>query len=119
MTLLNDILQKIYAIKNLFGREYWKHAWVVQGVVLARKLVLYCGTDHITLEEMKSACKAVQNGHNFGQKAFSSSGIGNLVWLLVTDGPNLMDRFNSDVSNEGPDLGKLQTQGGLAGRISP
>jgi hypothetical protein len=39
-------------ILNLLSRAYWKRMWIVQEVLLARDLMLLCGDDHFTWDEL-------------------------------------------------------------------
>jgi hypothetical protein len=110
MALPDDIVRKASALVKLFTREYWKRAWVVQEVAFAQKLVFHCGTDHTTLEEIKTVCEAIRKDSFWLTNAFSSSGIRHIMWHLIMDGPNLVAKLTSNTSNEDTDINKLHAR---------
>jgi hypothetical protein len=43
-------LKEAQALVNLFSRPYWRRAWIVQEVVLARELDFYCGRERFSVQ---------------------------------------------------------------------
>jgi hypothetical protein len=44
------------SFKRLCQREYWKRVWIVQEVILARKIEILCGDRRMPWEKLESAC---------------------------------------------------------------
>lgn len=99
--LSDDIVEKIHAVIKLFMREYWNRAWVVQEIFSARRVVFHCASDHITWEDMQSACGAIDKDGTLLNRALFGSKIGHIAWHLFTYGPRLLSRVDPDASNEG------------------
>ncbi|KPI46045.1 uncharacterized protein AB675_682 [Cyphellophora attinorum] len=44
----------VFPIRALFAREYFSRTWIIQEIVMARRLVLYCGSDTIEWSKLVS-----------------------------------------------------------------
>ncbi len=44
------------ALQNICGREYWTRLWVIQEVLLAQELILFCGDRTLIWDAFKYAC---------------------------------------------------------------
>lgn len=106
--LPNDIIQKIYALKKLFEREYWNRSWVLQEIAFAQRLVVYCGSDYMTWDDLRNACEALRIDANWLREALQLSGLGHMPLLLLAAGPNLFEWINYNTANQDTDLGKFQ-----------
>ncbi|KAH7389218.1 heterokaryon incompatibility protein-domain-containing protein [Cadophora sp. MPI-SDFR-AT-0126] len=54
-----SVVQDTYAVIRLFNRQYWQPSWVVQEVALAKRVVLRCGSDSLSWEDIDSILKAL------------------------------------------------------------
>lgn len=91
----DDAVKKVYALLQLYRRDYWMRAWIVQEVAFAQKLVFYCGADHITWDDVQVFHKQIEPRATEIVNAFKKTTIGQLVWMLSTFGPMLMDNRKS------------------------
>ena len=39
---------------HLYERSYWSRPWVVQEIILARQVILFCGTRNLTWDQLTS-----------------------------------------------------------------
>jgi hypothetical protein len=49
------------AVASLLQREYWSRRWVIQEVLLASKIHVYCGPHNISWGVSGTACKRAEN----------------------------------------------------------
>lgn len=52
--------EKWTAISKLFQRPWFMRSWIIQEVILARDLIVHCGSDHIRWEDLYEAVKSCQ-----------------------------------------------------------
>ncbi|GFF23708.1 hypothetical protein IFM58399_00403 [Aspergillus lentulus] len=52
--------EKWTAISKLFQRPWFMRSWIIQEVILARDLIVHCGSDHIRWEDLYEAVKNCQ-----------------------------------------------------------
>jgi hypothetical protein len=50
----SHVLQRWEGISQLFDRPYWSRVWILQEAVLARELLLMCGTERTTFNETEN-----------------------------------------------------------------
>ena len=53
------------ALQSLCARDYWTRLWIIQEVLLAKELILFCGDRSLTWEAFKYACAGPANVKGF------------------------------------------------------
>jgi len=48
-----QIYPQVQSVINFFQREYWYRAWVIQELVLARRIVIHCGTHKVQWKKIE------------------------------------------------------------------
>ena len=49
-----ECTETITALKSLLHRQYWRRAWVLQEIAVAKEVVIACGTKSVSLESFES-----------------------------------------------------------------
>ncbi|KAG9239390.1 heterokaryon incompatibility protein-domain-containing protein [Amylocarpus encephaloides] len=82
------------SLVNLFEREYWKRIWVVQEVLNARKIAVYCGADAISWSKMTYVSELFGENRPLIIQCFNKFVRKDNGWddILISSGPHYLDR---------------------------
>lgn len=95
----DDRERKLRAIIRLFTRRYWRRAWVVQEMALARNLFVRCGPDHIAWGDLQKACNAIYESRDWMTIALHGSNVFYDLPDLLNSGPWLQDNYRLREAN--------------------
>lgn len=87
--LLNNTDQSLRGLSEIFQRPWWKRIWIVQEVVVARELVILCGTDILPWAFVRRACNEIR------QSEFSSGEKGKLLMSSGYRNFTALDNFRA------------------------
>lgn len=87
----DTVIQDIHAIVRLYRRGYWTRSWIVQEVSFAKTIILYCGNERMTWEELMSASEILAEGSSGLMTALTGSSIGHVFYDLFSSGPRILD----------------------------
>lgn len=77
-TLIDDDIW--FSILSLCKREYWTRLWIVQEVILPRKVMLLCGKDMIDLQDLAFYLLRLGHGHIFCNSQFLTTPTDEILW---------------------------------------
>jgi hypothetical protein len=92
------------ALRTLFRRDYWWRIWVVQEVACAKYATVYCGSESISWEVLKTVCDVLEHARqNLRDEIYHDSPAtifslmrGGPMGLSLSDGSSSRVRFSDE-----------------------
>jgi hypothetical protein len=76
--VLNRLHERRLAISRFIRQTYFDRVWIIQEVMVAQTVVVFCGSFSIAFDDLYSACQKMTGSGFF---SYSVSGVGRLAYL--------------------------------------
>lgn len=98
-------VEGLKSLVSLFRRQYWWRIWVIQEVAVARKAVVYCGSESISWEDLDRVCEVLKEEIGYLEDLFWKSP--SCVRTLTYGGPRGLQLSRYSPNVEAPPLLEL------------